>query len=72
MDSYYDKGGVSVKDIWTGKLTHEELCGLYKGNVIKYICRAGIKNPTQEIDDLKKAKQYLEWLIEEKEKKQCK
>ena len=34
----------------------------YLGNVIKYISRAGRKGDT--IEDLKKAKQYLEWEIE--------
>lgn len=63
--SYYDKGGVSVLSIWKSKLTHEQLCGLYKGNIIKYVCRAGSKDPNKEIEDLEKAKQYLEWLIEE-------
>jgi hypothetical protein len=35
--------------------------------IIKYICRAGVKDPTKEVEDLKKTKQYLEWLIESKE-----
>lgn len=63
--SYYDKGGVSVLSIWKSKLSHEQLCGLYKGNVIKYVCRAGEKDANKEVEDLEKAKQYLEWLIEE-------
>lgn len=67
--SYYDEGGVSVLEIWNSKLTKEELAGLFLGNVIKYVCRAGKKDPKKEVEDLKKAKQYLEWLIELKEPK---
>lgn len=40
----------------------------YLGNTVKYISRAGRKNDA--LEDLKKAKQYLEWeieMIEEKE-----
>ena len=35
-----------------------------KGNAIKYIFRAGFKNPSTEIEDLTKAKWYLEREIE--------
>jgi Protein of unknwon function (DUF3310) len=31
-----------------------------KGNAVKYICRAGFKNIDTEIEDLKKAKWYLD------------
>lgn len=65
--SYYDAGGVSVLDIWKSKMSKEEFEGLCKGMIIKYICRAGVKDPTKEVEDLKKTKQYLEWLIESKE-----
>lgn len=33
------------------------------GNAIKYICRAGKKDPTKEVEDLEKAKWYLERFI---------
>jgi len=29
------------------------------GNVVKYICRSGIKDPAKDIEDLKKAAWYL-------------
>ena len=35
-----------------------------RGNVIKYTVRAGRKNKNKEVEDLKKAKQYLEFEIE--------
>lgn len=38
----------------------------YLGNVVKYISRAGRKN--NAIEDLKKARQYLDWEIEKMEK----
>lgn len=30
-----------------------------RGNAVKYICRAGIKNPDAEVEDLNKAIWYL-------------
>lgn len=39
----------------------------YLGNVLKYISRAGRKKDA--VEDLKKAKQYLEWEIERMEGK---
>lgn len=62
--SYYDFGGLSLKEIWKQKLTVEEYRGLMKGNILKYILRAGKKNKQKEIEDLNKAKDYLEMLIE--------
>lgn len=35
------------------------------GNVVKYICRSGIKDPAKEIEDLKKAAWYLNRRIEQ-------
>lgn len=34
-----------------------------KGNVIKYVTRAGKKEGQNEVKDLKKARQYLDFLI---------
>lgn len=34
------------------------------GNVVKYVCRAGRKDPAKKIEDLEKAKDYLENEIE--------
>lgn len=31
-----------------------------RGNAVKYICRAGVKDPANEVQDLKKAIWYLE------------
>ena len=34
--------------------------GFNRGNAIKYIARAGRKDPTTEIEDLKKARWYID------------
>jgi len=34
------------------------------GNAVKYLCRAGKKDPTKEIEDIKKAIWYLQRAIE--------
>lgn len=44
----------------------DEYKGFLRGNVIKYICRVGKKDET--VQELKKAKWYLEKLIEVEEK----
>lgn len=62
--SYYDKGGISLVDIWRAKLTLEEYRGLCKGNALKYIFRAGSKAKNTTVKDLRKAKDYIDNLIE--------
>ena len=49
-------------DAMASWMTPEELKGFYRGNIIKYIARAGKKGDA--IDDYKKALDYLERLIE--------
>lgn len=39
--------------------------GFCLGNTVKYISRAGKKDPAKEIEDLEKAKFYLEYHIKE-------
>lgn len=46
--------------------------GFHLGNVIKYIARAGHKDPSKEIEDLKKARFYLDRKIKNLEKVQAK
>jgi len=41
--------------------------GYCLGNAVKYICRAGKKDPNKTIEDLKKAKFYLEHEIKKLE-----
>ena len=52
--SHYNKGKIEVADfIADQKLNFD------RGNAIKYICRAGEKDPTKEIQDLEKAIWYI-------------
>lgn len=61
---HYKVGGLEVIDIMKAKLSPTQFAGFCKGNVIKYILRADHKN---KAEDLKKAKFYLERLINELE-----
>jgi hypothetical protein len=65
---HYCDGGVETIDYIRAKLIMEEFVGYCKGNVIKYISRAG-KKTSSPLEDFKKAKAYLEWAIEAYEKK---
>lgn len=42
--------------------------GFELGNTVKYISRAGKKNPDKTIEDLRKAMWYLDWEIKKLEK----
>ena len=61
---HYTFGNVQLKDAWKACMSKEAFCGLLKGNVLKYVWRYEHKNG---VEDLKKARQYLNWLIEELE-----
>lgn len=52
--SHYTSGKIEVIDFIDDQHLNYE-----KGNAIKYICRAGKKDPNKEIEDLKKAIWYL-------------
>lgn len=52
--SHYNKGEIEVADfIADQKLNFD------RGNAIKYVCRAGSKDPEKEIQDLEKAIWYI-------------
>lgn len=55
---------IEVIDVIKSILSKEKFEGYCRGNVIKYILRADSKNG---IEDLKKARVYLDWEIESKE-----
>ena len=65
--SHYQMAGLNIEviDVIRSVLGDEKFEGYCRGNVIKYILRADKKN---EIEDLKKARVYLNWEIESKEK----
>ena len=46
------------------RLSHEAYQGYLEGNIIKYVMRWRYKNG---LEDLRKAEQYLTWLIDEGE-----
>ena len=66
--NHYCDGGVETIDYIRAKLIKEEFVGYCKGNIIKYISRAG-KKTSCPLEDFKKAKAYLEWAIEAYEEK---
>lgn len=63
--SHYTSGTIEVIDIIEDQLGTEGLRGFCLGNAIKYICRAGKKNPAKEKEDLEKAVWYLNNFLEE-------
>jgi hypothetical protein len=60
---YYTKGQIECIDFIQDK--NLNFC---RGNVVKYVVRAGIKSKATEIEDLKKARQYLDFEIKRLEK----
>jgi len=60
--SHYGQGKIEAIEYIKDFLTKEEYIGNLRGNIAKYLHRWRYKNG---IEDLKKAKVYLEWLIDE-------
>ena len=58
---HYMVGGIEVLAVLKAKLTEEEFRGYCKGNVLKYVMRAGHKD--EELQDYQKARFYLEEII---------
>lgn len=58
---HYTDGGIETIDYIRAKLNPIEFDGYIKGNVIKYVSRAGKKGEFTE--DLRKAAWYLEYLL---------
>ena len=61
---HYLKGGLECIQVIKVQLTPEQYKGYIYGNVLKYMWRWPDKNG---LEDLRKAKHYLEWLIKEVE-----
>ncbi len=57
--SHYNKGKIEVIEF-----IEDQSLNFNRGNAIKYICRAGAKDPLKEIEDLEKARWYLKREIE--------
>jgi hypothetical protein len=60
--AHYTDGGIEVIDFIEAKRL-----GYHLGNVIKYICRAGKKGTNMGLQDLEKARWYLDRAIEKNE-----
>ena len=60
--THYTSGSIECIDAIKAALTHEQVVGYLRGNVLKYLWRYDRKGGA---DDLRKARTYLEWLIEE-------
>lgn len=58
--SHYNSGEIECIDAIASALTPEELEGLIKANVIKYLWRANLKGKSE---DLQKAQWYLSWYL---------
>lgn len=55
--SHYTKYGAEVIEI----TKYMSFC---RGNVVKYCCRAGLKSADTELEDLLKAREYLNYEID--------
>lgn len=53
--SHYTDGKIEVIDF-----IEDKKLGFHLGNAVKYIARAGKKDPTKTVQDLEKAKWYIE------------
>jgi hypothetical protein len=50
--------------VWESWFPREQVIGAYRANVLKYIARWGTKDKDgNPLEDAKKAKQYLGWLV---------
>ena len=61
--SHYTDGKIEVIDF-----IEDKKLNFHRGNAVKYIARAGKKNPAKEVEDLKKAAWYLNRQIEKLER----
>jgi hypothetical protein len=52
---HYQRGSIEVWDFIA-----DQKLDYFLGNVIKYVCRAGHKQYEEELDDLLKAKAYID------------
>lgn len=62
--SHYKNQGIEPIDLMRENFSKEEFSGFLQGNVLKYMLRYKDKNG---VEDLKKAKTYLTWLIKEEQ-----
>lgn len=65
--SHYTLPGLTIEsvDVMRAVATPEEFKGWCKLNALKYLLRAGRKDPTKEVQDLAKAGVFLSWITGE-------
>ena len=63
---HYTVNGIQPIQIMKANMTKEKYRGFLEGNILKYPLRYEHKNG---LEDLKKAKTYLSWLIEDIEER---
>lgn len=59
-------GGIQPVDFCRSRQSHEEFRGAMRFNIIKYVSRFHLKDG---VKDLRKARDYLTWLIEHEERR---
>lgn len=59
---HYVVGGIEAIDFIRAKLSESEFRGYLRGNLLKYVARAGHKG--KEVEDLRKAEWYLRRLLD--------
>lgn len=62
--AHYTAGGIETYDFMKAKLTTEELRGYLKGSIYKYLSRANIKHGDGGNVDCRKAKWFMDRLVE--------
>ena len=60
--AHYNSGKIECIDAIFESMSNEEFCGYLKGNVLKYVWRYRYKG--KPVEDLKKARWYLDRLID--------
>lgn len=61
--AHYTDGNIEVIDF-----IEDKKLNYHRGNCVKYVARAGKKDPAKELEDLKKARWYLDREISNLEK----
>ena len=56
--NHYQSGKIQVWDF-----INDQQLDFFEGNIVKYVCRAGLKEGESQLDDLLKAATYLTKLI---------
>ena len=62
--SHYNSGGIECIEAIEQSMNEEAFKGYLKGNCMKYLWRYETKHPDRPAEDLKKARWYLNKLIE--------